>query len=132
MKDFKLPLMAAVSTAMLAGCSPGGEEHARTKVCVDRYYTRVDDRICDDEDRRQQHGIASSHGWYYIPMGRTPPPVGGTPAGGSLTPSDPPSSYSRAPATAEAISRGGFGNSAAHAGGDAGGEGGHGHGGGGE
>jgi hypothetical protein len=117
--------MAAVSTAMLAGCSPGGEEHARTKVCVDRTFTRVDDRICDDEDRRHGHGFAPFHAWYYIPAGRTPPAVGGTPAGGSLAPSEPASSYSRAPATAEGISRGGFGSSAAHAGGDAGGAGGH-------
>ncbi len=118
MKDFKLPLMAALSTALLAACSPGGDRHRLIKVCVDRLYTRVADPRCLEGD--------GAYTWYYI-SGGAAPPLGGTSSGGSLMPAGPVSSYSLATASGEVVSRGGFGSSAGdafgHAGGDAGGHG---------
>jgi hypothetical protein len=117
--DFTLPLVAAMSTALLAACSPGGDRHRLIKVCVDRLYTRVADLRCLEED--------GSYTWYYISAGGAAPPLGGTPSGGSLMPAAPASSYSIAAASGEAVSRGGFGSSAGdasgHGGGDAGGHG---------
>jgi hypothetical protein len=118
LKDFKLPLVAAMSTALLAACSPGGDRHRLIKVCVDRLYTRVADPRCLEGD--------GAYTWYYI-SGGVAPPLGGTSSGGSLMPAAPASSYSIATASGEAVSRGGFGSSAGeasgHGGGDAGGHG---------
>ncbi len=109
MKEFKLPLMAAMSTAMLAGCSPSGGNHASLKVCVDGYYTRVDDRRCEGGA-----GFASYH-WYYLANGGGAPPIGGNPSQGSLSPA-PGGAYFVASPAGEAVSRGGFGASGGSAG----------------
>jgi hypothetical protein len=115
LKELKLPLMAAMSTAMLAGCSPSGGDHAALKVCVDRYYTRVDDRRCEDDDQRRAHGSGFAfYRWYYLPSGAGAPPIGVNPSRGSLSPAAPESSYSVASPAGESVSRGGFGASAGH------------------
>lgn len=117
MKDFKLPLMAAMSTAMLAGCTPGGDP-AAFKICVDSHFTRVDDRLCDADDKqRGQGGGFVSYRWYYMRQGTGAPGVGAMPSDGSLSPAEADSSYARASTAGESISRGGFGSSAGHSGG---------------
>ena len=128
MKEFKLPLMAAMSTAMLAGCSPSAGDHVWRKVCVDSYYTRVDDRRCEDDERQRAGGASIFYHWYYLPAGGGAPPVGGNPSRGSLSPAAPEASYSVASPAGEAVSRGGFGasaggDSAGHGGGDSAGAG---------
>lgn len=110
MHDLKLPLMAAVSSALLAGCSPGGPPR---KVCVDGMMTRVDDRRCDDEDRSH---VGGSYFWYYLPERRSVVGVGGVASGGSFVPDESVGVYARASAAGEdAVARGGFGRSAGEA-----------------
>jgi hypothetical protein len=115
-KKFDLPLMAAVSTAMLAltGCSSDGVVADQpTRFCVGRDDVRVDEMFCNPETNRD-----GFYHWYYLSRGGRIPYMGGYAHGGGYYSSG--GSYSSPPATASGTIRGGFGSSAHSSGGGAG------------
>jgi hypothetical protein len=68
-KDLNLGLLASVAAATLAmsGCGGPGMPNAMARRCVDGSSAIVDDRYCDDEDRRGPVSAGSyyPYRWYY-------------------------------------------------------------------
>lgn len=94
---------AALVVASLTGCASGTDY---TGVCVDkRTNNRVVDKDCDDN-----HVAGGSHGWYYIPAGRTAPAVGKPVTGGVFTaPVGKSVAKGGVSAKGGTVARGGFG-----------------------
>ncbi len=120
MRNFKLPLVAAVSTAMLGAalltaCGPAGDSYSTasswttdrpTQACVDNQGRRIQDEQCTN--RSLYHGSGYPY-WYYLSRGGTVPPYGSVVTGGSRQPIAG-TAYTRSAAVESAVvSRGGFG-----------------------
>ena len=106
MPKFDLPLVTAVSSAMLAltGCGDSLRVDRPTQICVGEQDRRVPDTYCEPAN----NGGGHFYRWYYYSRGGLLPQMGDPARGGGLYPVSG-GVYSRAPSPA--VTRGGFGSS---------------------
>lgn len=118
MKNAKIALTitTALAALLLASCGQQDDDwttHRDTAVCTDRFGNRVVDDNC--QTRYAGNG-GSGFAWYYLSGGRSIAPYGSRVSGGSFTRTSDATYFHAPPRTmvtrSQAISRGGFGESA--------------------
>ena len=105
-----LGVTGLLASAMLTGCTPGGEviDADYAQVCKDRRNeTRVEDNNCSEEGRSGGY-----YGWYFYQSGTAVPPVGSSARGGVDSVPAGKVAKSGTPSKGGTVSRGGFGTSA--------------------